>query len=352
MKAMVLAAGLGVRFRPITFAMPKPLVPVCNHPVLAWIIDDLRRQGIDEVVVNTHHHAGQIEIFLREQYRGNLAIQTTTEARILGTGGGIANARGFLDDGAPFLVVNGDTIQDLPVELMLRVLGESNGLAVMLLREQSESEQYTPVEIERGRVTRIGGGPAEPRLMFAGFHALSPEIFEAFPGDEVFDIVADVYRSILAEGRIAATVSGPAGWHDLGTAVMYLRACGRLLDEIVSGARRILDEKSIIHGDSLVSVSSRIEGEIEMTTVGPSSTVGRGSRVLESVVWAGVTIGSNAWVASSIITNGVVVPARARIRNAVLIQRSAGMLVDPSWVAQDNVVAVPLWPDAELLAEW
>lgn len=352
MKAMVLAAGLGVRFRPITLALPKPLVPVCNHPVLAWIIDDLRRQGVDEVVVNAHHHASQIERYLRERYRGKPTIHVTTEARILGTGGGIANARGFLEDGTPFLVVNGDTIQDLPVESMLRVLDESNGLAVMLLREQSESEQYTPVEIERGRVKRIGGSPGEPRLMFAGFHALNPEIFEEFPGDEVFDIVTDVYRPILAGGRIAATVAGPGGWHDLGNAVLYLRACGDLLDEAVSGVRRIPDEKSIIRGDSLVSVSSRIEGDIQKTTIGPASTLGRGSRVLESVVWAGVTIGTNAWVASSVITDGVVVPDRARIRNAVLVQRTADMLVDPSWVVQDDVVAAPLEPDAESLAEW
>src|ERR1041385_5137925 len=111
MKAMILAAGYGTRMRPVTYTLPKPLVPVCNRPLLGWAVESLLRAGIRELIVNLHHLPEQIESWLLASYAQECEIHFSFEAEILGTGGGIRRVRPVLEAGEEFVVVNGDTIQ-------------------------------------------------------------------------------------------------------------------------------------------------------------------------------------------------------------------------------------------------
>src|SRR5215210_868574 len=110
MKAMLLAAGYGTRFRPVTYTLPKPLVPVCNKPLIAWAIEALR--GVDDFVVNLHHLPDAILHYLPRAFPGK-RFEFSFEPEILGTGGGVRKVRALLEGDDDFLLLNADTVQSV-----------------------------------------------------------------------------------------------------------------------------------------------------------------------------------------------------------------------------------------------
>src|SRR5260370_12883852 len=111
MKAMILAAGYGTRLRPLTYTLPKPMVPVCNRPLIAYAMEAFLTAGIRDIVVNLHHLPDLLERDLRARFGSDCRLELSYEPKILGTGGGVRRVRTLLDDGDDFLLANGDTIQ-------------------------------------------------------------------------------------------------------------------------------------------------------------------------------------------------------------------------------------------------
>src|SRR5579883_2046619 len=109
MRAIILAAGLGTRLRPLTNNLPKPLLPIAGAPLIVWNLLLLRRHGVTEVIVNLHHLGHLIEQELGDGSRFGMTLAYSHEPVILGTGGGIKQAEPFFK-GEPFLVLNGDTL--------------------------------------------------------------------------------------------------------------------------------------------------------------------------------------------------------------------------------------------------
>ena len=124
MKAMILAAGLGTRLRPLTDKKPKALIPVVNIPMLARNIYFLQEYGINEIVVNSHYLGRQILDFLKDPKFDTIDLNVKVESEILGTGGGISNCRDFLDK-ETFVVINSDIITDINLKEVLKRHKES-----------------------------------------------------------------------------------------------------------------------------------------------------------------------------------------------------------------------------------
>ncbi len=177
MKAMVLAAGLGTRLRPLTDILPKPLLPVAGRPLLEWNLLLLKRHGITEVIINLHHLGEQIVRALGDGARLGLRLAYSHEPTLQGTGGGIKQAAPFLKDGA-FLVLNGDTLSDCDLTALIATHRASGALATLAVRDDPEAATWGPVALDaQGRILQINGKPplAEPRAalpacMFAGIH--------------------------------------------------------------------------------------------------------------------------------------------------------------------------------------
>jgi NDP-sugar pyrophosphorylase family protein len=220
--AMVLAAGLGTRLRPITDRTPKALVEVGGRPMIEYALRMLAHAGAEDVVVNLHHFGDAI----RERFGSGEAVGVrlhySTEDPILDTGGGIAHARAFLDRAA-FAVVNCDALIDVDLAAAAAVHLERAALATLVVREDPEAERWGPVDVDaEGRVRRFLGQPpdvAEPleRRMFSGVHVLSPEIFEVMPASRIFSITRDVYRPAVVAGARLFTITHRGYWRDLGT---------------------------------------------------------------------------------------------------------------------------------------
>ena len=216
MKALVFAAGLGTRLKPLTDSMPKALVPVCGKPLLYHVLTKLRTAGYDEIAVNVHHFADQIRNYLSENDFG-IPILVSDETDLLReTGGGIRHARPFLEGGdAPFLVPNVDILSDLALGWFRRQT-RPEALATLLVSER-KTQRYFLFDRDMRLVgwTNIATGevrspypdldPAQcRRYAFAGIHNISPRIFGVFDGygcPERFPIV-DFYLRACAEHPI------------------------------------------------------------------------------------------------------------------------------------------------------
>lgn len=210
MKAMVLAAGLGTRLRPLTETTPKPLVDVCGRPMIAYALDLVRSVGIVDVAINLHHLGDHIRAALGDGSDYGLRLHYFDEDPILDTGGGIANARALLG-GERFVVLNSDTITDIDLAAMLDLHESRRATATMLLRPDPEAERYGVIEVDaQQRVRRFLGRPAPgldadeasrlTSLMFGGVHIFEPRVFD-YMETGVFSITRETYPRMLAAGE-------------------------------------------------------------------------------------------------------------------------------------------------------
>jgi len=205
-KAMVLAAGLGTRLRPLTLDRPKALVEVAGRPLIAYDLMLLRRHGIEEVVINLHHHGDALRAALGDGSAYGVRIVYSPEDPLLDTGGAIKNVEALLG-GEDFLVLNGDTIIDLPLDALLAAHRAHGAAATLVLRHDPEQARYGLVEIDGARrIRRFLGRPADvtaplEAFMFAGVHVVSPRIFRYMPEVRAFSVTRETYPAMLAAGE-------------------------------------------------------------------------------------------------------------------------------------------------------
>jgi len=176
---MLLAAGFGTRLRPITHTLPKPLVPICNRPLIAWAVEAFLRAGIRELIVNLHHLPEPLETYLRETFP-SANFHFSFEPEILGTGGGIRKVRALLEEEEEFVLVNADTIQFPRYDDLARARRERDALAALTLRHPPAGDRFTAVFNDAGHITGFGSGSGEA-LMFAGSHVISSRVFRHLP---------------------------------------------------------------------------------------------------------------------------------------------------------------------------
>ncbi len=227
MRAMVLAAGLGTRLRPLTNDRPKALVEVAGRSLLEITLARLRHFGVREVIVNLHHFADMVVDHLKKNGDFGMRIEVSREDVLLDTGGGLKKAGWFFLEGGsdePFLLHNVDVISDIDLAAMLRAHRQSGALATLAVQDRKTS-RYLLFDRESllcGRQT--GAGTAEMArpcehplpLAFAGIHVISPRIFSLISEEGVFPIVP-CYLRLAAQGeKIAGFRADAFFWRDLG----------------------------------------------------------------------------------------------------------------------------------------
>ena len=223
MKAMVLAAGLGTRLRPLTDDRPKALVEVAGRTMLEITLERLRAFGVNEVIVNVHHFADMVIDYLQANRNFGMRIEISREDVLLDTGGGLKKAAWFFREDSgdePFLVHNVDVISTIDLAHMVRFHVEHGALATIAVQARSTSR---PLLFDDRGQFRGRAGHDEPdkepglqSLAFSGIHAISPRIFDNLTESAVFSII-DSYVRLSAEGeKILAFRADQYYWRDLG----------------------------------------------------------------------------------------------------------------------------------------
>ena len=230
MKAMILAAGLGTRLRPLTNDRPKALVEVAGKTLLEITLRCLNTFGIRDVIVNVHHFPDMIVDYLKSHDNFGMQIAISLEEVLLDTGGGLKKAGWFFQDGSagpdePFLLHNVDVISTIDLGRMVELHRENNSLATLAVQDRQTS-RYLLFD-EHGQLCGRRGGGDQPdeiarpcvasrALAFSGIHVLSPRILPQLTEDGAFSIIASYLRLATAGEKILAFPADHDYWRDLG----------------------------------------------------------------------------------------------------------------------------------------
>jgi NDP-sugar pyrophosphorylase family protein len=229
MKAMVLAAGLGTRLRPLTDDRPKALVEVAGRTMLEITLSRLRAFGVCDVIVNAHHFADKIVEYLKAHDSFGMRIEVSRERDLLDTGGGLKKAAYFLQGSKgneePFLLHNVDVISTIDFREMLRVHAETKVLATLAVRDRKTS-RYLLFDENLQLCGRRSGSDASEEIVrlakqkqalaFCGIHIISPCIFPLMVEQGAFSIITTYLRLAAAGENIGAFRADEYYWRDLG----------------------------------------------------------------------------------------------------------------------------------------
>jgi mannose-1-phosphate guanylyltransferase len=333
MKAMVLAAGLGTRLRPITYEIPKPMVPVLNRPLMEHIVRLLVRHGFTETIANLHWFPDLIEGYFGDGSGSGVALSYSREERLLGTSGGVRNAAGFLGDS--FLVISGDALTDIDLGAMRKFHESHDGIATLATKRVGDTSQFgVAITGSDGRIQGFQEKPdpseALSDLANCGIYMFRSEIFDFFPspgasvaageGDPpgFADWAMDVFPRLLEGDVPFYSHEIEAYWNDIGN-LEELRA-GNV--DALTGAVEVEREGELVDG---YRSGERMEGEPDLigpVLLGPGCEIGDDVWIDgPSIIGDGVEVGEGSRLKEVIALPGAAVPPRSVLIGAIAAAR-------------------------------
>jgi mannose-1-phosphate guanylyltransferase len=241
MKAMILAAGKGTRVRPITYTIPKPLIPILEKPVMEFLLELLRKHGFDRIMVNVSHLADEIENYFRDGQRFGVQIAYSFEGNIvdgklvgkaIGSAGGLRRIQDFnpfFDD--TFIVLCGDALIDLDLTAALKWHKEKGAIATIVTKsvpKEAVSSYGVVVTDEDGKIKSFQEKPSVEEALSTnintGIYIFEPEVIDFIPPNQEFDIGGDLFPMLVEKGAPFYAVSMDFEWVDIGKVPDYWHA--------------------------------------------------------------------------------------------------------------------------------
>jgi mannose-1-phosphate guanylyltransferase len=330
MRAMVLAAGLGTRLRPLTYDRPKPMVPVLNRPVMEHILRLLAKHGFGEVIANLHWFPEQITERFGDGSELGVALTYSREEALLGTSGGVRNVADFLGD--DFLIISGDALTDLDLTAMREFHEGHGGIATLATKRVTDTTQFgVAITDSEGR---IGGFQEKPQpsealsdLANCGIYMFRKEIFDYFPApgtskaakagdpDGFADWAMDVFPKLLDEDVPFYSHEIDAYWNDIGNlaelrestydalnGAVAVEREGEVVDGFRSGERE--EGEPDLRGPVLLGPGCEIGDDVRIdgpAVIGDGARVGAGSRLRDVIVLPGAEVAERSILIGAIV---------------------------------------------------
>lgn len=330
MKAMILAAGKGTRVRPITFTIPKPMIPILQKPVMEFLVELLRQHGFNEIVVNVSHLANEIENYFRDGQRFGVEIAYSFEGRIvegeligeaLGSAGGmrrIQDFNPFFDD--TFIVLCGDALIDLDLTEAVKWHREKGSIATVIMKSvpKEEVSSYGVVVTDQdGRIKAFQEKPSVEEALSTdintGIYIFEPEVLDYVPSGQEYDIGGQLFPHLVEIGAPFYGIAMDFQWVDIGKVPDYWRAIRGVLEgsiknvnipghqvapDIFTGINVAVNwDKVDITGPVYIGGMTRIEDGAKIvgpTMIGPNCCICSGAVVDNSVIFEYSRIGQGA----------------------------------------------------------
>ena len=337
MKAMILAAGKGTRVRPITYTIPKPLIPILQKPVMEFLLELLRQHGFDQVVVNVSHLANEIESYFRDGQRFGVQIAYSFEGRIvdgqlvgeaLGSAGGMRRIHDFypfFDD--TFVVLCGDALIDLDLSAAVKSHKENGAIATIVTktvpREQVPSYGVVVTD-ETGRIKAFQEKPSVEEALSTqintGIYIFEPEVLKYIPSGQEFDIGSELFPKLVEMNAPFYAVPMDFQWVDIGKVPDYWHAIRSVLmgeiknvsipgQEVAPGIYTGLNvavnwDKVDITGPVYIGGMTHIEDGAKIigpTMIGPNCWVCSGATVENSVIFEYSRLGAGVRLVDKLV---------------------------------------------------
>jgi mannose-1-phosphate guanylyltransferase/phosphomannomutase len=363
MKAVVMAGGAGSRLRPLTIHRPKPMIPIVNKPVMAHILDLLKKHGITDVIVTVQYLADFIQDYFGDGSALGMRIRYSVEETPLGTAGSVKNAGEYLDD--TFLVISGDALTNFDLTRLCNYHKNANTLATLALYNVTNPVEYGVITTNSdGHITRFQEKPSRGSVMSdhvnTGIYVLQPEILDFIPENTPFDFSQDLFKMLHAQGHKLHGYIADGYWCDVGNISEYIRATSNSLDNMISG----LDLGNYI-GDGIwagqdvdISPSAYLKGPIYL---GNAVQIKSGAVILGPTVIRDYTVVDNeAQIDRSILWRNCYIGERVQISGAVVLRQcslkslatvfESAVIGDGTIIGEGAVVypSVKIWPNKEV----
>ncbi len=295
-QAFVLGAGLGTRLRPLTYDLPKPLIPIFQKPLITFALDHLSGLGVESFVINTHHLATQFEsLFGRGTYAGH-PLRLVHEPDLLGTGGGIKNVEGLLRP-EPFIVYSGDLLTNFALEPLVEEHFRKGNDVTLALRKTGLA---AGMALQNGRVVDIENKYGHAgEYDFANVSVWNPDIFRRIPAAQNISFIPILAEWIGRGGKIGGVVLGDGKWFNIGSRAEYLEV-HRIIEEERWKPDYVSSAEWPVHvaADAVVDPSVCLSG---FYSLGAGCRVGAAAILENTILWPGAQIASRCHLRNCIV---------------------------------------------------
>ena len=344
-EAVILVGGQGTRLQPLTCYLPKPMLPVLNHPFLEHTITYLKEYGVGNITLALNYLPEAIQGCLGDGSRLGVSLNYAVEASPLGTAGAVKNAERYLD--CTFAVLNGDIFTDLDITDMLAFHRRKGAKVTIALTWVDNPSAFGVVETDSdGRVKRFTEKPSPGRIasnwINAGTYIIEPEVLGYVPQNSHYMFERGLFPLLLELNEPVYGYPFSGYWLDMGTAEKYLCLnCDLLLNKGSNHLIPGLGRESISCGkDVTIHPSARITGPV---VIGSRSQIGRGASVTgpivigadcylgedvgieEAILWDGVSIGAGGRLKQCIVGTGCRIAGGEQVADCVLTKGDSGL---------------------------
>lgn len=316
MRGMILAGGLSTRLHPLTLDLPKPLVPVYDRPVVDHIIDYLASHGVDDIVINVHYFAAEIESYIGDGARWGVSISYLHEPQLMGSAGAVKQVASHF--GETFVVIGCDDVTDVDLSEAVRFHRARGAEATIVLHEAVEVSQYGVVVTDGdGRISgfqeKPRAGTEKSKLVNTGIYVFEPTVLDRIPASTFYDFGKQVFPEMLAAGANFFGMRTASYWCDIGTPAEY-RRCH--FDALEGRVRLRPRDGAVVRGGVLLGPGTQIDAAariVRPTSIGARSRVEAGAVVERSILWDDVVIETGATVRDAVLGEGVRVAAGSTV---------------------------------------
>ncbi len=336
MKAVILVGGEATRLRPLTYNMPKAIVPVLNIPFLEHVVRYLSRHQIKDIILAQSRLANPIESYFGDGSQFGARLYYSVESSPLGTAGAVKNAEKHLD--GTFLVLNGDIFTDLDITSMIGFHREMKAKATVALTPVDDPTHYGLIETDdQGRITRFLEKP-EPsqittNMINAGTYVLEPDIVAQIPSKTKVSIERETFPQLLARGEPVYAYPSNTYWIDIGTVDKYFQLHRDLLmgrssqytltrgKEVVVGEQSDIQPTAEITGPVLIGNNCSIGHRAKLkgpVVIGNGCTIREDTAIEEAIIWRNVQMGQRVNLKKSIVADNCRLDTDSTVEDSVL----------------------------------
>ena len=341
--ALIMAAGYGTRLEPLTFAVPKPMVPIVNKPTMQHNLELLSRFGIKNVVCNIHYFPEQIENFFYDGEKFGVSLSYSYEEDLLGTAGGVRKmGREVCRINDTFLVLSSDALTDIDINDLVEYHKSRKAVATIALAKVNDPSQFGVVVLDnKGFVKRFQEKPkkedALSNLINTGIYVLEAKVLDLIPKDMFYYFGHDIFPRMIEKRKKLLGYKINGYWSDVGGITAYKQAN----QDVMNGKVKIdIQGKKIkpniwIDRDTRISKSARMSGsviigkhsvvedgvQLENTVVGDRAVISSNSKIKNSIIWSDSIILSSVYIDDSIIGSWCYIGKEASIQSSVIANR-------------------------------
>lgn len=309
LKAMIMAAGVGSRLDPLTKAVPKPLVPIANRPVMDILIDNLKSIGVKDIVANTYYFADKI-INRYKNINFGVNFEFIKEQTLSGTAGGLKKCQFFFDKNDEFLVLSADGLTNADLQKGIDIHRKSGAIATIGIKRiphEEVSHFGVVVTDENGFITEFQEKPsieeAKSNFINTGIYIFDYKIFDYIPENTFYDFAKNVFPKLLKEKNINTFIIENY-WTDIGTLEQYKQSTQDLFDGACSFSHGQVIRTAY---GQYISATSTLPDDLKFignSTIGCNCSIGRNVIIENSIIWDNVKIADGVKISNCVVASG------------------------------------------------